>query len=380
MLRVAMPRLPLAICALLALAGCRGDDDPPTPPSPEAAPVGHNTASPGAETPPQERAAALGPATAERDNDGPRPPDEPPADVTEIAALPAGLPDDGVFGDLDGEVTLTLPAWLPRHAPTLAVDTRHGTATLLLDGSPVKTYPLKPASDTPPKPASDTPLTFAALPLRAVDRDELAALGAAPPVVDAAKAQLPDRDDDGIPDSIDTMLGARKVALNGAAYQEGYEKLPYPGGDVSREMGVCTDVVVRALRNAGLDLQAALYKDMTATPARYGLEAGRRADPSIEHRRVRRLLPWFRAHLAELPPTFDGDATGRDAWLPGDVVFMDTIASRKGPDHVGLVSDTTDALGRPQIVNNWTYGFHTSDMPLLTFVPVTHRFRLGVER
>lgn len=330
--------------------------------------------------PPEEAQAPDNPGASEATptwtTPAPAPPDERPAPTPEApptlpaAPLPAGLRDVGVFGDLDPQVAIALPPWLPRADPTLVVDAPHRTATLVLAGAPAKTYPLSDAVSA---------LSFATLPLRPGDREELRALA---PAVRRASAKDPwrDADDDGIPDPIDAALGARKAALNGADYMEGYEALAYPGGDVPRERGVCTDVIVRALRNAGLDLQVKLYEDMSARGARYGLKAGKRPDRSIEHRRVRRLLPWFRAHLAALPTTFDRDAKGRDAWLPGDVLFMDTIASRKGPDHVGIVSDRTDPLGRPLVINNWTYGFKTGDMPLLAFVPVTHRFRMGVGR
>ncbi|GMV38613.1 MAG: hypothetical protein AMXMBFR64_03290 [Myxococcales bacterium] len=334
---------------LAALLACCADD-PPAP-----APAVPPARSPAPATLPR---PSVTPAPA-----GPSANEEPEAPTV------SPLADRGIFSDLDAYATLEVPAWLPRADPLLLVDAARKTATLLLAAHPAKTYPLGDGSST----------SFASLPLRLADRQELEALG--PPAVrEISPRDLPDRDGDGIPDTVDVAMGARKAVKNGAAYQEGYEKLAYPGGDVSRDKGVCTDVIVRAWRNAGLDLQVALFEDMSARPARYGLKAGQRPDPSIEHRRVRRMLPWFRAHLAALPTTFDADARGRDAWLPGDVLFMDTIASRPGPDHVGLVSDRADPLGRPLVINNWTYGFRTSDMPLLGLVEVTHRFRMGVTR
>ena len=59
---------------------------------------------------------------------------------------------------------------------------------------------------------------------------------------------------------------------------------------------------------------------------------------------------------------------------------MDTFPSRPGPDHIGIVSARTDAEGLPLIINNWTDGTVTTEMDLLTFVPVTHRFRLAPAR
>ena len=100
------------------------------------------------------------------------------------------------------------------------------------------------------------------------------------------------------------MRGARKTALNGAQYLGGYQRLAYPGGDVPRDRGVCTDVVVRALRNGGYDLQSLMYRDMKRAPRAYGLRSGQRPDRHIEHRRVRRQIVFFKRHYHQLPPTF----------------------------------------------------------------------------
>ena len=307
------------------------------------------------------------PAPAEAEaKTGRRDPDEAPE------VLAAGLSDTGVFSDLDEQVTLRLPAWVPHDDAALLVDAERSVATLTLSGAPVKSYPLSGAV---------TALSLDALPVRKADRDELESVAPRLPIrKPSKKSRSPDADGDGIPDSVDAMLGARKAALNGAEYREGYEKLDYPSGDVDRDHGVCTDVVVRALRNAGLDLQKELYEDMTANHGRYGLGKKRSPDRNIEHRRVRRLLPFFKAHYVSLPADFDPEAKGRDAWLPGDIVFMETIASRKGPDHVGLVSDRVGEDGKPAIINNWTNGFSTTDLSLLSFVPITHRFRAGLTR
>jgi uncharacterized protein YijF (DUF1287 family) len=269
------------------------------------------------------------------------------------------LPDRGIFPDLTARVQTRVPAWLARVAPDLRADAGRRVATLFLGGLPVKAYALQDGA------------------LSAGDRAELAALAA--PLQPQA-GRLADADGDGIPDPVDVLWGARKAVLNGDAYTEGYVRIPYPNGDVPRNQGVCTDVVVRALRNAGLDLQQAVYRDMAAHPERYGLKAGEHPDPNIDHRRVRRLIRYFTAHFVALPAAFDPAARGRDAWLPGDIVFMDTFPSRPGPDHVGLVSDQAGPDGRPLIINNWTDGYTTRDMDLLSFVPVTHRFRIGLTR
>jgi uncharacterized protein YijF (DUF1287 family) len=163
--------------------------------------------------------------------------------------------------------------------------------------------------------------------------------------------------------------------VNADAYTaeaQGYITMGYPMGDVPRTIGVCTDVIIRAVRNAGIDLQKELHDDIRRARAAYPMVKGT-GDPNIDQRRVGTLLPYFKrrwvAHTAKL----DDPA---DPLRPGDVIFMDTFPSRSGPDHIGILSDRFDAQGLPLVINNWTDGTVTAEMDLLTFVPVLYRFRL----
>ena len=185
-----------------------------------------------------------------------------------------------------------------------------------------------------------------------------------------------DTDRDGIADPLDVARGARKAALNGAAYQSSYLTLPYPGGDVPRSIGVCTDVIVRAMRNAGIDLQKEQREDIVRRPRSYPWIA--RPDSSIDHRRVRNLLPLFEQRFesrSALPAITDADPQGYADWKPGDIVFLDTFPDRPGVEHVGVVSERFASDHRPMIINNWTDGYHTQDMDLLSFVKPVKRFR-----
>ena len=79
------------------------------------------------------------------------------------------------------------------------------------------------------------------------------------------------------------------------SYDPAYRQLSYPGGDVPMATGVCTDVVIRALRQQGLDLQEAVHRDMRGSfsvyPKNWGLN---RPDSNIDHRRVPNLMTWFK--------------------------------------------------------------------------------------
>src|SRR3954463_12821226 len=89
----------------------------------------------------------------------------------------------------------------------------------------------------------------------------------------------------------DAALAQVGVTIN---YDPAYVQLRYPGGDVPRDRGVCSDVVVRAFRAIGVDLQAAVHEDMRAHFGAYPRMWGLRApDANIDHRRVPNLMAFF---------------------------------------------------------------------------------------
>jgi uncharacterized protein YijF (DUF1287 family) len=275
-----------------------------------------------------------------------------------------GVADKGIFADLDDDVQLTLPAALDAARITASIDRPHAVLILSIDGYPRKAYPL----------GGGATLTVGRfeLALRPGDRDELRPLLAEARLSEASAAH--DRDRDGIPDPLDILIGAKKTVLNADAYTEeaqGYIKMKYPGGDVDRKMGVCTDVIIRSVRNAGLDLQQALHEDILKRPKAFPM-IRRAADANIDQRRVGTLLPYFKKHWEAHTAKLDDES---DPLRPGDIILMDTFPSRSGPDHIGIISDQVGEHGLPLVINNWTYGTVTSEMDLLSFVPVLYRFR-----
>jgi len=276
-----------------------------------------------------------------------------------------GVADHGIFADLDTKTQLTLPAGLAAERASATIDRKHAVLVLSIDGYPRKAYPLGGTAKLA--------VGRFELALRAGDAAELRPLLGETRVREEVAAH--DLDHDGIPDPLDVLIGAKKTVLNADAYTEtaqGYIAMKYPGGDVPRTMGVCTDVIVRAVRNAGLDLQQALHVDIQHRRAAFPM-IRKAADANIDQRRVGTLLPYFKKHWEQHTAKLDDKD---DPLRPGDVILMDTFPSRAGPDHIGIISDQIGEHGLPLVINNWTNGTVTSEMDLLSFVPVLYRFRL----
>jgi uncharacterized protein YijF (DUF1287 family) len=122
-------------------------------------------------------------------------------------------------------------------------------------------------------------------------------------------------------------------------YDPSYTKLQYPNGDVPVERGVCADVIVRAFRNAGFDLQKEVHEDMmrhfAAYPAKWG---ARKPDSNIDHRRVPNLMTLFERRASSVPIT-----RNPSDYNPGDVVAWELDNHLL---HIGLVTDAV-ASGTP---------------------------------
>jgi hypothetical protein len=152
-------------------------------------------------------------------------------------------------------------------------------------------------------------------------------------------------------------------------YDPSYARLEFPGGDIARDRGVCTDVVIRALRDAwGIDLQLAVNRDMTADFAAYPRLWGlTRTDRNIDHRRVPNLQTLFRRIGAELPLP-----DGPTPYLPGDIV---TWTLPGGVAHIGIISDRRAADGTPLVLHNIGRGAQEED--ILFAYPMTGHYRIG---
>lgn len=168
---------------------------------------------------------------------------------------------------------------------------------------------------------------------------------ASPPVVAAARAQI----------------GVTRY------YDPTYVQLAYPGGDVATDRGVCTDVVIRALRSQSLDLQQAVHEDMRANFAAYPtIWRAKSTDRNIDHRRVPNLRRWFERQRWSLPVS----ARAAD-YRAGDLV---TWELNGGLPHIGIVSDRKSwDRQRPLILHNIARGTQEDDV--LFDYPITGHYR-----
>ena len=149
-------------------------------------------------------------------------------------------------------------------------------------------------------------------------------------------------------------------------YDGAYRRIRYPMGDVPAQAGVCTDVVVRAWRAQGVDLQQLVHEDMrrawSAYPKLWGLK---RPDTNIDHRRVPNLAVFFRRRGQSLPASRQpGD------YQPGDMV---TWMLPGNLPHIGIISDRKSASGTPLVIHN--VGAGTQEEDALLRWPVTGHYR-----
>jgi len=168
-------------------------------------------------------------------------------------------------------------------------------------------------------------------------------------------------------------------ALSGAAiertkhrvrYDGKYLKIGYPWGDVPKSIGVCTDVVIRAYRRLGIDLQQEVHKDISndfyAYPnlVKWGLT---KPDPNIDHRRVYNLQAFFKRHKAELPRSKN----------PRHYKAGDLVTWMVGPNfpHIGVVVNKPSKAdpNRLMIAHNIGYGPKIED--ILFRFPMTGHYR-----
>ncbi|MEO6078405.1 MAG: DUF1287 domain-containing protein [Steroidobacteraceae bacterium] len=167
----------------------------------------------------------------------------------------------------------------------------------------------------------------------------------------------------------DLVSAARQQTRDAVTYDGSYTRIAYPMGDVPPDRGVCTDVVIRAYRAIGIDLQALVHEDMRAHfdlyPRLWGLQ---QPDTNIDHRRVPNLQKFLERADARVRPA-------AATYLPGDLV---TWMLPGNLPHIGIVSDRRAPVsGNPLIIHNIGAGPAEEDM--LFAYPVTGHYRYRVQ-
>ena len=163
-----------------------------------------------------------------------------------------------------------------------------------------------------------------------------------------------DKDNDWIPDNLDIAQGARKEVVNKTTYKSWY----YSGGYPPKNEGVCTDVVWRALKNAGYDLKSMIDKDIKNNLWVYKRVAWK-PDPNIDFRRVPNLQTYLERHAKKLTTKIiPWDVGNLKQWQAGDIViFWNHWTNRvktqsKTLDHTAIISDKRNRKWVPYIIHN----------------------------
>lgn len=144
------------------------------------------------------------------------------------------------------------------------------------------------------------------------------------------------------------LLGAREEVKSGTYYDAAYRVLDYPGGDVNPTYGACTDMIIRALRRAGFDLQELIHEDMRDHFTLYPqLWEAKGPDPNIDHRRTQNQMFFFERFGETL--TLDVAEADLSQWRHGDFVYWRFPG---GQQHTGVISDLTNEWGLPLVIHN----------------------------
>ena len=163
----------------------------------------------------------------------------------------------------------------------------------------------------------------------------------------------------GDPPAVTLVTAARAQVGVTTIYDPAYVQLAFPAGDIPRERGVCTDVIIRAYRALGIDLQQRVHE------AHIG-----GGDTSIDHRRTETLRRFFVRFGDNLPAS-----NIAENYRPGDVVTYDRPQNRHSRSHIALVSDVIAPSGRYMIIHNRGWGPQLEDALFVDQITGHYRYR-----
>lgn len=161
------------------------------------------------------------------------------------------------------------------------------------------------------------------------------------------------------------VLDARQQIGQTLYYDPAYTTLKYPMGDVPMIKGVCTDVIIRALRLQGVDLQKLIHEDMKKNfhvyPKKWGLKS---TDRNIDHRRVPNIMTYFNRQGYEIKDK---------NYQAGDIVTWDL---GKGLVHIGIISNQKSLVNStPLVIHN--IGSGTQENNILFDYKITGHYRIA---
>ncbi|MBA2611998.1 MAG: DUF1287 domain-containing protein [Bacteroidetes bacterium] len=154
------------------------------------------------------------------------------------------------------------------------------------------------------------------------------------------------------------------------SYEPAYIQIKYPNGDVPSNTGVCTDLIIRAYRGLGIDLQKEIHEDMVKYfkdyPKLWKLKA---PDTNIDHRRVPNLMTYFKNKKAELAIT-----NKAEDYKPGDLVTWNLQNKNvvSGITHIGIVTDQLSADGKRYMIAHNIGGGNTIEDMLFDYKIIGH--------
>jgi len=171
-------------------------------------------------------------------------------------------------------------------------------------------------------------------------------------------------------EQIDLSECALELTKQKVTYDPSYFSIDYPNGDVPSDKGVCTDVVIRAYRKIGIDLQKEVHEDMKANfssyPKIWGLKS---TDKNIDHRRVPNLMTFFKRKGAE--KSISEEAID---YKPGDIVCWNLGGTIT---HIGIVVDKKSKDGKRNLIVHNIGGGQVLEDCLFDFKIIGH-YRYGI--
>ena len=175
-----------------------------------------------------------------------------------------------------------------------------------------------------------------------------------------------DKDNDGVGDLAEFVAGAKAEVKRKPEYRNTY----YSGGYPPETEGVCTDVVWRAMQDAGYDLKSLVDRDIRENLSQYPRVNGK-PDPNIDFRRVPNLIVFLRRNGKELTKEIKpGDVENLYLWQPGDIVTFDYPH-----EHIAIISDKRRSDGVPYILHNAGPTASETDQLQSWPSPITGHFR-----